>query len=268
MSKVIICKHKNIKERTIKSLTLLKPKLPANGSTILIKPNLVEPMPKESGAITRPEIVEGIIEFFSTQGNYKFIIGESSSGYNTKTCFDIAGYTKTFKKKNIKLINFDDGGYILTNINNKLWNRVYVTNYLFNVDYIISVAVLKEHSLVGVTLSIKNMMGTLKSIGKFPNKQYTHKEKIKKQEKLNSRLCDLLSIRKPNLGVIDGTTGMYGSHINGKLKQMDLTCVGEDIVFLDKVCASILGHKSIYHIQLAGERGLGSLKGEVINYEF
>lgn len=62
MSKVIIAKGEDVAKRTLAALKALAPKLPARRSRILIKPNLVEPMPRDSGAITRPEVREGIIQ--------------------------------------------------------------------------------------------------------------------------------------------------------------------------------------------------------------
>ena len=62
--RVAIGKGKDIVKRTYLTLKRLSPNLPEKGSKILIKPNLVEPMPKSSGAVTRPEVIEGIIRFF------------------------------------------------------------------------------------------------------------------------------------------------------------------------------------------------------------
>ncbi|MEM5847346.1 MAG: iron-sulfur cluster-binding protein, partial [Candidatus Aenigmatarchaeota archaeon] len=61
MSKVVIAEGKDIVKRTYLALKELKPKMPKKGERILIKPNLVEPMPNYSGAITRKEVIEGII---------------------------------------------------------------------------------------------------------------------------------------------------------------------------------------------------------------
>ncbi|KAA0003320.1 MAG: DUF362 domain-containing protein [Thermoplasmata archaeon] len=246
--RVIVCEGENIEERTRKALKTLSPSIPKK--CILIKPNLVEPMKADTGAITRPEVVRGIINFLGK--DYKIIIGESSAGYDTKKAFEIAGYME-LRSENVEIVDFDDEGYYKLSLNGKAWDEVEITEVAKN-KYLISAAVLKEHAY-GVTLSMKNMMGILKPKGGYPNKSYIHDGVS--EEIWAERLCDLLEKIKPNLAVIDGTTGMYGSHLYGKLKKYNITIVSEDPVSADIVGAELLGNKNVLHISKALERKLG-----------
>jgi uncharacterized protein (DUF362 family) len=74
-SRVIIVEGEDIINRTVNILKHLKPEIPKSGGRILIKPNLVEPMGKDSGAVTRPETVEGVIRFLMEIGDYEIIVG-------------------------------------------------------------------------------------------------------------------------------------------------------------------------------------------------
>jgi len=248
--KVIIEKGKNIIERTKRALEKLNPKLPPIGSLILIKPNLVEPYPKNSGTITRPELIEGIIQFLNPK-IYKILIGESSGVFKTDLCFKKGGYLYLEKKYPVKLINFDKREFVKFRITSKYWNEIEIAKLAVEADYLISAPVLKEHEFAEVTLSLKNMMGILKPIG-MPTKNYIHKELDYKI--WTERLCDLLKIKMPNLAVIDGTTGMFGSHLNGKLKRFDLTIVSTNPIAADQIGAKILAHKKVYHIERIKEK--------------
>jgi uncharacterized protein (DUF362 family) len=261
MNKVIIVKGTNIIQRTRHALEKLSPNLPPGGSKILIKPNLVEALPAESGATTRPEAVAGVIEFLGDI-NYEILIGESSASWNTWEAFEKGGYKNLERQYKIKLVNFDEGKFIKIKTGNSIWPEFEITKYFCDVDYVVSVAVLKEHPY-GVTLSCKNMMGVLKPDPKrtAANKMYIHKEDSVKI--WAERLAILLKYAKPHLAIIDGTTGMYGSHVDGKLKKHGLTIASEDAVACDIVGAEILGHESVFYLEKLLRAKLGKKPGEI-----
>jgi len=258
MSKVIIAKGKDIVKRTLLALRELSPSLPPKNSRILIKPNLVEPMPKNSGAVTRPEVIEGIIQFFGDE-NYEIIVGEGSAIWETEKCFERAGYYEVLSKYKVKLVNLNRDEFVKIKLDGKIWREVEISKLALE-SYLISVPVLKEHTFE-VTLSLKNLMGILKPGKKVPLKSYIHEEEDYKI--WAERMCDLLSRTKPTLAVIDGTTGMFGSHLYGKLKRFDLTLASEDGLACDIVGAKILGHANVYYLKLALERNIGRYPSEV-----
>lgn len=242
---IVTVRDKDLIKRTTKALQVLQPKLPEPGSKILIKPNLVEPRTKKSGAITRPEIVEGIIQFLNDK-KYKILIGEGTAMPTTKLAFTIGDYLYLPKKYDVKLINLNKGPFKKINTGKDIWPEIEINQIALETDYFISAAVLKEHMYV-VTLSIKNIMGCLKPKGIQANKSYIHKEYD--DTIWARRLAILYQYLKPDLAIIDGTTGMYGSHVAGRLEQKDLTIVGEDPLAVDIVCAEILGHKKVFYLE-------------------
>lgn len=253
MSRVLAAKGKDITKRTLIALEKLSPRLPRKGSKILIKPNLVEPMPRYSGAITRPEVIEAIIQFFGDR-NYKIYVGEGAAILDTSKCFQKAGYLHLQRKYNIKIVDLNQGGFIKMGTDGRYWREFEVAGILKEVDYLISAAVLKQHSFQ-VTLCLKNIMGVLKPGPRYPVKSYMHREN--NMEIWAQRLMDLIFKVKPNLGVIDATTGMFGSHLSGRLKKFDITLVSEDVLACDIVGAKFLGYERVLHLDLALERKLG-----------
>jgi len=251
-SRLVIVHGENILERTKKALEKLAPNLPPEGAKILIKPNLMEPRLKNSGAITRPIVIEAIIQFLSGQ-KYQIFVGEGTAVPTTLIAFRLGGYFSLTKKYNIKLVDLNKGPFLKIKTNQDFWPEIEIAKLAKEVDYLISVCPLKEHSY-GVTLSLKNMMGILRPYG-LPNKSYIHKENNK--ELWAKRLCLLLKYIKPNLAIIDGTTGMYGSHVNGRLIYHNLTIAGEDPLAVDFCGAEILGHQENFYLKMALEEGIG-----------
>jgi len=256
MSKVITTKGKDIAKRTKLALKALKPLLPPTGSKILIKPNLVEPMESNSGAITRPEVVEGIIQFL-IEKEYEIFIGEGAGVLNTTECFERAGYYELEEKFQVKLVDLNKGPFI--KLKGNFW-EFEIAKLVKEVNYIISAAVLKQHPYE-VTLCLKNMMGVLKPRKRYPVKAYMHKEGS--MQPWAERLCDLLLAAKPNLAVIDATTGMFGSHLYGELKRFDMVVTSEDAVAADVVGAKLLGKENVLHLNLAIKKGIGSKPEEI-----
>jgi len=157
MSKVIVCYGKDIIERTIQALRILNPPQPPKKTKIIIKPNIVEPVAKDSGCVTRPEVIEGIIRFFCDQ-SYEIYLVEGAAVRDTMKCFKEAGYLYLEKNYALKIRDLHTLPFVKAE--GKVWKEFEIAE-LFKEAYIISAPVLKQHPF-HVTLSLKNMMGILK----------------------------------------------------------------------------------------------------------
>ena len=256
MSEVFVVKGKNLVERSLKVLELINPK--PSEKTILIKPNLVEPFSKDSGAVTRPEVVEGIVKFF--EGNdYEIVIGEGAAVEDTNQCFEKAGYYEIFSKHDVKLVDLNKGPFIKVKLNGKVLKEIEVAKIVLK-SYLISVPVLKEHAFE-VTLGLKNLMGILKPKNGYPTKSYFHAEGDYKV--WAERMVDLATKIKPSLTLIDGTTGMFGSHLFGKLEKFDLTIGSKDVIAADWIGSLFLKKQEVYYLKLALERGIGTYPSKI-----
>jgi uncharacterized protein (DUF362 family) len=240
----------------------LNPAMPKNREKILIKPNLVEPMPNESGAITRKEIVEGIIKFFGDR-KYEILIGEGAAVYNTSKCFEKAGYYELEKKYKVKVVDLNQDEFLLAK--GKYWD--FEISKLAKECYLISAAVLKEHAFQ-VTLSMKNLMGVLRPKANYPTKSYMHFEYDEGfpngEEIWAKRLLDLVKAIKPKIAIIDATTAMQGSHLFGRLKTLNLTLASEDVLACDLIGAKLLGHEKVFYLELALKEKLGKRPEKIV----
>jgi uncharacterized protein (DUF362 family) len=250
MSKVIVCYGKDIIERTRTALELLNPSLPRKNTKIIIKPNIVEPMSKHSGSITRPEIIEGVLRFLSTR-SYEIYLVEGAAIRDTMKCFQEAGYLYLEKKYTLRILDLHNLPF--RKVKGKFWKEFEIAALLEDA-YIISVPVLKQHPF-HVTLSLKNMMGILKPGQTYPTKAYMHEEPDKSF--WAERLLDLISHARPRLAVIDATTGMFGSHLHGRLKTLSATIASEDALACDLVGARFLGCNNVFYLDMALKRGFG-----------
>ena len=185
----------------------------AEQSAILIKPNLTTASPHP--ITTAPECCEVIIEYIRKYSKAEIVIAEGSGDvkYETDEIFENLGYTAMAEKQGVPLIDLNYGPVKkLNNPDCPVFPEMYLPEIAFN-HYIISVPVLKAHSLAGMTGTLKNM------IGFAPPKYYSGRYGIWKKavfhEKMQESVIDLNKYLVPDLSVMDCSIGMAEFHLGG-----------------------------------------------------
>ena len=220
---------------------------------IIIKPNLVEPQPPP---ITTPvELVAALVaHIHSSCPGLEIIIGEGcgSSSNNTWQIFEALGYNRLAELPHVTLMDLNEAPLIhLQNSNYSRWPQMYLPQIVFE-SFLISVPVLKAHSLAGVTLTMKNMIG-LAPPAHF--QQGGHWKKAAFHQNIQEAVFDLNRYRTPDFTLLDATIGMQEAHLWGP------TCdppphrlaAGYDPVAIDSYGCRLLGIKwnAIGHLSMA-----------------
>ncbi len=220
---------------------------------ILIKPNLVEAL---KPPITTPvELVGAIVDYMREKTpEADIIIGEGTGAadYDTQHCFEELGYTKLAKDKKVKLVDLNKEPLIkLTNPKLSRWPELYLPRIIFDC-FLISVPVLKAHSLADVTLTMKNMMGAA------PPSHYQkggHWKKSAFHESMQESILDLNRYRTPDFTILDATVGMKEAHLWGPTcdPHPNIIASSFDPVAIDAYGAGILKKdwQKIGHIKMA-----------------
>jgi len=222
----------------------------AGQQKILLKPNLVENL---APPITTPVgLVAAIIDFIQqVNPDLEIIVGEGCGArdYDTWHVFAEQGYLTMAEEKGIELLDLNDEEFQAIAINNsRRWDKVYLPKLLDDV-FLLSVPVLKAHSLAGVTLTLKNMMGAA------PPAQYQQGGNWRKasfHSDVHGSLVDINQARTPDFTIIDATIGMQQAHLWGPHCEppKNMLAASSDPVALDAWGADILGFgwQSIDHI--------------------
>lgn len=225
----------------------------AEQERVLIKPNLVENL---KPPITTPvAIINALVTFLQEKLPCLEIIiceGCGSLEYDTSYVFDELGYTTLARKKKVELLDLNaEESVMKKNPNCRRFPEMYLPAILFD-SYLLSVPVLKAHSLAGVTLTMKNMMGVA------PPKHYHqggHWKKASFHSGIQEALFDLNRYRTPDFTLLDATVGMAEAHLWGPTcsPPKNKLAVGYDPVAIDSYGCDLLGRdwQSIGHIQMA-----------------
>lgn len=219
--------------------------------SILLKPNLVNT--SFFPITTSPEFCKPIIEYIKSCSNADIIIGEGcgDADYETSEIFTILGYDKLAYKFNIKLMDLNHEPIVRRkNPENKIFSEIYLPKIAFEA-YIISLPVLKAHSLATITGTLKNM------IGFAPPKYYKKGGYWKKSsfhKNMHQSIVELNSFILPDLTIMDASVGLSQFHLGGPECDPKINKIigGFDAVKIDKKAAMLLklNWKKINHIYL------------------
>ena len=223
------------------------------GQQILIKPNLVEAL---DPPITTPvEVVGALIDYLrSLTTDFHIIIGEGcgSLAYDTYHVFKTLGYTDLAEEKKVTLLDLNDVDLVKKkDANCCRWPEMYLPQIGYD-SFLISVPVLKAHSLAGVTLTMKNMMGLA------PPAHYQqggHWKKASFHQGIQEAVFNLNQYRTPDFTLLDATIGMQEAHLWGPIcdPPTNRIAAGFDPVAIDSYGCTLLGKdwQSIGHLRMA-----------------
>jgi len=237
---------------------------------ILIKPNIVSI--ENYPTTTHEETLDAILSIL-TISNHEVIVGDGPAfDVNKKKVINSHKLKDICEKYNIELINFHQNRQrVIKNTGHGI-SRLKISNIPFTCDYIISLPVLKVHSLknIGITGALKNQFGYLSTLQRI---QYHLKYKV-----LNKCIADINYIVKTDLFIIDAIEILLnGNEIRhgGYKAKCGIMFAGKDPIALDSYGFKLLqdlGEKKllgkkpldIEYIKLAHDYGLGNTKYELV----
>jgi len=239
-----------------KSLEPFKAEIAAaiGNKRVILKPNNV--IINVPLCATHADNLEGILEFLQSIGKTNVIIAESPAGGSVMDGFANYGYNRLAKKYNVKLVNLDtEKVEIVQCIDEKDFqpHAVRVAKIMMDPanNFVISAAKLKTHDLVGITLSLKNVVigAGIKDAGSGlanagpgggrSDKRLMHGGGT---HGINYNIFTLSSVLHPHLAVIDGYEGMEGTGpVHGTAISQKVCLASLDWLAADRVGAELMG---------------------------
>ncbi|MDR2231896.1 MAG: DUF362 domain-containing protein [Tannerella sp.] len=237
---------------------------------IVVKPNMVEiniPL-----CATHKDTIEGILEFYKSINKLEnVVIGESVAFGQAMPSYDYYGYIPLAEKYKVKLLDLDEHPFRIHYVTNELDAQpkpIRVSALLADRDnYVMSVARMKTHNNVVVTLSLKNVVlgSPIKDPGYTshlaPNatsgKWFMHGNGYRA---INYNMYSLAYRVRPDLAFIDGYEGMEGHGPTEGTPVDHRVCVaGLDWMAVDRVGIELMGVDPtiIGYLKYCSEAGMG-----------
>jgi len=241
-------------DAAVKTLQLTDFKQLAKGKKrIVIKPNLVVPVHSSKGITTDVNVVKAVLDCLPDCN--KAVIAEGA--LDTCKTFILNGYGKLASEYGIELINLEEEDeWVEVEVKEPLvLENIKIAKRVAESDFAVSVGKLKIHSQTTVTGTMKNMMGIC------PKDQ-----RLKIHSYLPKSLIDLLSVKMPHFGIIDG---IVANEIDENIPypvRMGIVLASKDCVALDRTAAEVMciNPLAVEHVKMAFERGFGEFDANVV----
>ena len=213
-------------------------RLPLQGKTVVLKPNLVEYDP--AGIInTHPAVIAATIEAFKYLGARQVIVAEGPGHRRDNeyllTASGIYPVLKESKTPYVDL-NYDDARALQLRSHFTNLQQLYLPETVLNADLLVSMPKLKTHHWAGVTLSMKNLFGLI------PSAIYGWPKNVLHWAGISESILDINStLPVPQFAIVDGIVGMEGNGpIQGAAKPCGTLILGDDLVAVDATAARLM----------------------------
>ena len=176
----------------------------SKGERVLLKVNLVAGHDISRRVTTDPSIVRAVAKLVLSAGAVPFI-ADSPGIDNFKTAAQKAGFSQIAQELGIECTELTDPAELPHN-DSAEFHKISVSKLVLNADKVISLAKLKTHGQMYLTMGVKNLFGCVP--GRL--KAGWHYNVGLNREKFAGLLLDIYLGVRPCFTIVDGVIGMQG----------------------------------------------------------
>jgi len=207
---------------------------PAYGTNVLVKPNLLTP--KDHLSTTHPLIVRAVCEYLIDHGA-RVRVGDSPAFGTARKVAEKNGLLNALKGLNVPVINLGRPRKVELPSGISLG----ISRDVIESDLILNLPKLKAHCQMGMTLSVKNMFGSVVGF----RKAMAHVKWGDVSNKFQSMILEILEIVPETISLLDGIVAMHRTGPSGALPyELGLMGASKDGVALDTAIYSLLALNS------------------------
>lgn len=237
--------------------------VPLRGKRVVLKPNLVE-YHRDKVINTNPIVVAAVIELCQREGAAEVIVGEGPGHWrNVEYLVAASGLGEVLRTYKVPFIDLNHDEPVKRANRGRFtgMEHIYLSQTIASADVVISLPKLKVHHWAGVTLSLKNLFGTVPGICYGWPKNELHWRGI------DNSIVDIAATRTPDLAIVDGIIGMEGDGpLNGTPVESGVIVMGRDLVAVDATCTRLmqLNPDRVAYLRMASARKIGRMNEEGI----
>ncbi len=212
----------------------------ANGRPVMLKPNLINASPHP---VTTPWVFcEAVIDFVRRYSDAPIVIAEGcgDASLETPEVFASLGYAALAERLDVELLDLNTAPLVrMTDRGCRAFPEMWLPEAVFE-HMLISLPVLKAHSMCQLTGSMKNMMGLIPP--EHYGGRYGSWKKAAFHQHLDEAIMELNRYRGPDFTVMDATIGLATYHLGGACCQPPVNRIlaGKDARAVDRKAAGLL----------------------------
>jgi uncharacterized protein (DUF362 family) len=225
----------------------------AKGGKVVIKPNVLTGRPPEYATTTSPELIKAVIAMCWEAGAKEVVVLDNPVG-DARSSFKTAGLTQAVADADGTLVYLSNRDYQDYDIpqGKVITKWAFVTEAL-EAGTLIDLALPKQHSTSGATMTMKNLMGVMGGRRGSIHNDFAHK------------IVDVNTLVKPALSILDGYRVLFrNGPTGGSLDDVRLAktlVAGVNPVCIDAYGAQFFGKSASDYKWLveANARGMGEI---------
>ncbi len=220
-----------------------------------IKPNILAAKKASDGAVTHPELVDGVLTYLKEEGFLNLVVLEGSwVGDLTSQAVRVCGIYDICKKHQVPFIDLQKDAFRTVDAAGM---PISVCEEVFRLDYLINLPVLKGHCQTTVTCALKNSKGLI------PNSEKRRFHTLG----LHKPIAHLNTVIHQDFILLDNICGDLDFEEGGNPVVMNRVLGFWDPVLCDSFAAESMGYRpsDIAYIRLAEQLGVGSTDVEHAN---
>ncbi len=204
-------------------------KIGVRNKTVLVKPNVVSS--RKNPTTTNPEVVRAVVSLLYEEGASKVYVGDMSALRTLPTSKNMrkTGIGKAAAEAGAQVLFLEDYDYKTVALSKARYiKEVAVSDWIFKVDRIINLPVIKTHRSAQYSICMKNLVGTTHVSQRPYLVDMKHWEEV---------VAEINLAYRPDLNIVDATTIMVqGGPWKGLERRTN--CV---IASGDRIAADIVG---------------------------
>ncbi|MHA1315227.1 MAG: DUF362 domain-containing protein [Candidatus Helarchaeota archaeon] len=283
MSLVVVVKGTSPYRATMEALGILFEHVKISPKKICLKPNLLTALPRPL-VVTSPETCSAVVDFFRAREYKEFILAEGTTHKGSlKDSIENNGYEEISVSQKIDFNEMTADCWIpLFSPGFPEAAEIGIPSFFFKDYFLINIPKFKTHDVLGFTLGLKNVMGSICEVRNEDRvvidkgsitKGYMHGYGPKRPDKLTEiqntgpskvalavniiRLARKVFSARQSLTILDGIEAMEGDGpTKGTKKKLGIIIASLDPVAVDAVATYIAGQRITY-VEQAGKRDIG-----------
>ncbi len=206
------------------------------GKSVLFKPNILLGAAPEQAATTHPAVLRAAIRHARSKGAARVLVGESPGFQVGDQAFRASGLLAAAEAEGAEWVDFMEAAK-LDAPRGKAVKSFQVARAALEADLLVSLAKLKNHTLMGYTGALKNLFGCVPGLQK-PGFHLRFPDAAAFALMLN----DLAQALAPDFAVIDGIVGMEGPGPgSGYPRKVGVLVASRDPLAADRTACRVVG---------------------------
>jgi uncharacterized protein (DUF362 family) len=235
----------------------------ARGGRVLLKPNLVEYFDARQ-VNTNPALIAAAVQAFRSIGAREVFVAEGPGHQrDTEMLLEQSGLQEVIAHERIPFVdlNLDSIRPAALTANYTKLGRLFFPETILGADLVVSLPKLKTHHWVGVTLSLKNMFGTV------PGVKYGWPKNVLHWRGIHESIVDINLALRPGFAIVDGIEGMEGDGpLNGPTVRSGVIIMGDNLTAVDATGARVMGlyPEQVPYLRLMARHGGTVTEGRIV----